>query len=564
MKNFALSILLALPLAAQNTPAQDKAIQDKAVDKLLDRIVTQEERFLKALSEHAPLFETYIQESNETSADPQGDPRLVKDHYFLGRARIQVTVGYETLIEKTTQQPVEQKGKILGIWSSKQKTVPGLFYPRGFAQMAIVDLHDFNRETYRFDFVRREFLGEVRTLVFEVSPMRRETGRFLGRIWVEERSATIVRFNGTYVSAATPAKGVTPEIYFHFDSWRTNVEGEQWIPSHIYIEEDGMKTDSGHVRFKAQTRIWDYAATPANGLDELTQILIESENPVNDQASSHDVSPLESQRAWERQAEENVLSRLEKGGLLAPVGPVDDVLNTVVSNLIVSGKLNVEARCRVLLTTPLETFSIGHTIVISRGLIDVLPDEASLALVLADELSHIALGHRTPTQFAFYNQTMLSDAELLGKLRFERTTQELEEASAKTIEIMRASPYKETGNAGLFLKALASRGQSLPRLLAANMGNQVANQEALARLTEFTLAAPDLEESKLEQIAALPLGSRIKLDPYSDRIGLIETKPVSFLSAREKMPFEVTPFVPYLTLAGSAPQTKPVIVNAER
>ena len=81
------------------------------------------------------------------------------------------------------------------------------------------------------------------------------------------------------------------------------------------------------------------------------------------------------------------------------------------------------------------------------------------------------------------------------------------------------------------------------------MGNQLANDAALARLTEFTTSAPDLEESKLEQIAALPLGSRVKLNPYNDKISLVETKPVSFLSAREKMPFEVTPMVPYLTLA---------------
>lgn len=551
MKNLALCILLALPLAAQ----------DNAVDRLLDRIVQQEQHFLKALSGRAPLFETYIQESGDTPAGMQADPRPVRDHYFLGRVRVQESLGYEPLIGKTTAAPAEPKTKILGIWTPKQKTVSGQFFPRGFAQMAIVDLYGFDRATYHFEFVRREFLGDVRALVFEVSPRQRDTGRFVGRIWVEERSASIVRFNGTYVSAPA-AKGAAAEVYFHFDSWRTHVEGDQWIPSHIYVEEAGG--ENGNARFKAQTRIWDYAATPVNGLEELTQILIESENSVSDQAASHDVSPLESQRAWERQAEENVLSRLEKGGLLAPSGPVDDVLDTVVSNLIVSGKLNIDARCRVLLTTPLETFSIGHTIVISRGLIDVLPDEASLALVLADELSHIALGHRTPTQFAFYNQTMLSDAELLGKLRFERTAQELEEASAKTIEIMRASPYKETGNAGLFLKALASRGQALPRLLAANMGNQVANQEALARLTEFTLSAPELEESKLEQIAALPLGSRIKLDPYSDRIALIETKPVTFLSAREKMPFEVTPFVPYLTLTGSPLPSTPPAINAER
>src|SRR5262249_11978929 len=157
-------------------------------------------------------------------------------------------------------------------------------------------------------------------------------------------------------------------------------------------------------RFKAQSRIWDYAGAKTAKLDELTNILIESETSVKDQAPSKDNSPLESQRSWERQAEENLLDRLEKGGLLAPAAAVDDVLNTVVNNLIVSASLKVDARVRVLLTTPIETFSIGHTIIISRGLIDVLPDEASLALVLADELSHIALGHATQTQFAFHNQ----------------------------------------------------------------------------------------------------------------------------------------------------------------
>jgi hypothetical protein len=124
------------------------------------------------------------------------------------------------------------------------------------------------------------------------------------------------------------------------------------------------------------------------------------------------------------------------------------------------------------------------------------------------------------------------------------------------MELMRASPYKKTATAGLFLKALASRTASLPRLLAANLGNQVANTQALARLAEFTASAPDLEETKIEQIAALPLGSRIKLDPYTGRITLVETKPMSLLSAREKMPFEVAPFMPYLTLAPEAAATR--------
>jgi hypothetical protein len=343
-------------------------------------------------------------------------------------------------------------------------------------------------------------------------------------------------------------------MYFHFDSWRINPAPGAWIPSRIYVEEQA-DTPASSTRFKAQTRFWDYAATPGNRLDELTQILIEQESGVEDHTRAQGLSPLESQRAWERQAEENVLLRLEKSGLLAPPGPVDEVLDGVVQNLIVSAKLNLDVRCRVLLTTPLETFGIGHTIVISRGLIDVLPDETSLALALAEELSHIALGHPTPTRFAFSNQTMLSDAELLQKLHLERTPEQMEAAGMKTLEILDLSPYKRSPTAGLFLKALAMRAPMLPRLLAANLGNQVANTGALERFAAFMDAAPPLEEGKLEQIAALPLGSRIQLDPWTDRIKLTPTKPISLLSPREKMPFEITPFFEYLTLAPAGQPT---------
>ncbi len=207
----------------------------------------------------------------------------------------------------------------------------------------------------------------------------------------------------------------------------------------------------------------------------------------------------------------------------------------------------------------MESFAIGRTIVISRGLIDVLPDEASLALVLADQLAHIALGHRTPTQYAFTNQTMVSDPEVLQHLRFERTPEEMLEAGKTTVEIMRASPYANTANAGLFLKALAARTNDLPDLLHPNLGDQIADAQALARLRQFADAAPALEENKLEQIAALPLGSRIKLNPWDNRVELIKTRPLSLLSPREKMPFEVTPFVLYLMRNDVAP---PRVTNA--
>jgi hypothetical protein len=42
------------------------------------------------------------------------------------------------------------------------------------------------------------------------------------------------------------------------------------------------------------------------------------------------------------------------------------------------------------------------------------------------------------------------------------------------------------------------------------------------------------------------MGSRIKLDPWDDHVTLKKSKPEAVLSAREKMPFEVTPMIPNL------------------
>ncbi len=588
MKNILRAACIVTMPALVMAADQNGSRGDALVDRLLDKIVSREAAYLDAVRTKSPLMETYIQETIEPGegavrpgeqarADSRStdshnndahttdgrpidlrpadlhpsDLHPTRDHYFLGRFRLDQSVQYEPLVGRSDtpaeKTPLWRRPFRMG--SSKSAAMS--FLPRGFAQMTAIDLDEFNRQTYHFEYVRREFLGEVRCLVFDVAPINRtQAGKFVGRIWVEDRDYSIVRFNGTYVPLPA-AKGANPEMYFHFDSWRANTADGIWVPAQVYVEEEGTTTATGKKampRFKAQSRIWDYAAAPANKLEELTKILIESESDVKD-AENKDVSPLESQRSWEKQAEENLLARLEKGGLLAPPGAVDNVLDTVVSNLIFSANLNIEAHCRVLLTSPIETFAIGHTIVISRGLIDVLPDEASLALMLAGELSHIALGHRTQTQFAFNNQTMLSDAELLQRFRFARATEEMVEAGKKTIEIMKASPYQKTANAGLFLKALASRSSSLPMLLKANLGDQVADSDALSRLADFAASAPPLEDANLEQIAALPLGSRVKMNPWNNQIELVKSRPISLLSPREKMPFEVTPFVLNLTRA---------------
>src|SRR5437764_13896890 len=120
---------------------------------------------------------------------------------------------------------------------------------------------------------------------------------------------------------------------------------------------------------------------------------------------------------------------MERAGILAPDGEVSKVLQTVVNNLEITNKLDIqpEVRCRVLLTTPLESFTVGHTIVISRGLVDVLPDEASLAMVLSRELAHIALGHHFDTRYAFSDRLQFADEKTYQTLAFGHLAQEEQE-----------------------------------------------------------------------------------------------------------------------------------------
>jgi len=368
-------------------------------------------------------------------------------------------------------------------------------------------------------------------------------------MWVEDQEYNIVRFNGKF-GAAKDKK------YLHFDSWRVRTGPGLWLPAYIYSEESDLKPKIGKsMRYKSQTRIWGYDVGHRPGLDEFTKIQVETPAAKDEAAAPDDLSPIAGLRAWERLAENDVLDRLTAAGLVAPAGEVDQVLQTVVTNLEATNNLDVqpEVRCRVLLTTPLESFAIGHTIVLSRGLIDALPDEASLAAILAHELGHIVLGHGLDTKFAFSDRMLFQDEETFAKLAFQRTPEQEVAADAKGAELLSKSPYKDKlEGAGLFLAALQSRAPVLKSLIRPHMGDSMAVDGKVARMSALTASAPALAPERVDQIAALPLGGRIKVDVWSGNVELLRNKPVVLMSAREKLPFEVTPFLPYLTRGDGA------------
>jgi hypothetical protein len=543
-----LSILVFSSLAAAAfaappaTPVPPQATA-RTMDEVVDRVINNENRLNNQISKYKPLVETYIQNlkpDKDLGYTPAGDK------YFLGRA--QFTKG----VELVSLSDTGGKGKKVFTGIGNFFSFAMQYLPDGFLQMIFIDTNGFDKQHYKFDYVRREFLGEVRCLVFDVTPREKAgKGRFLGRIWVEDQDYHVVRFNGAY------GGGGHSSWYFHFDSWRTNVQPNLWLPSFVYSEERELHYAlAKKLDFKAQTRLWGYNLGGSAQEQELTKILVET--PVQDDTkNANDLSPVQAQRSWDRQAEDNVIDRLQRIGLVAPKGEVDKVCETVVNNLEVTNNLDIDpdVRCRVMMTSTLESFTVGHTIVLSRGLIDVLPDEASLATMIAHELGHIVLGHRLDSSYAFFDQLLgVQDKDTFRHFGFARTQEEETAASAKAAELLAKSPYNnQLASAKLFLAALDSRQKEIPNLISAHLGNRVL-------IADLKVATPATADKKVQTVTALPIGGRVKLDPWNDRLELLKSKPIGNVAEREKMPFEVTPFMPYLTRFGSE-AAKPVAAS---
>lgn len=545
-KNLCFSMLAAGLLAGAaavqaqtqtQAPAQAAAAEASpamTVNQVVDRIIAREHEEDAIIRHYKPLIETYVQ---DMKPDPQLGMIPVKDHYFLGQADLSKGVVDNSLLAAkrsmwATYNPLYH---VSGLFKAD-------FVPDGFLQMVYLDNSSFDRQHYHFDYVRQEFLGDVKTYVFDVTPLPKSgRGRFKGRIWAEAHDYTIVRFNGVY----TPEMGING-YNLHFDSWRVNMQPGLWLPAFIYSQEANMKDlFGGRVRFRSQTRLWGYDLASASRETEFSQLTIESPS-VQDQAAAQqqDRSPVEAERQWQHEAEQNVLDRLQKVGLLAPKGEVDKVLDTVENNLEVSNNLDIEPQvhCRVLLTGTLESFSIGHTIVLSRGLIDVLPDEASLAAVISQDLADIIITQPLMDQYGFNDVTNVSSLEVLNRFSFRLSPEQVEQSAQKATQLLEKSPYKDKlANAGLFLKQLSAQSKALSSLINPSLGNGVYLAQQLMT------SAPQLQPGKIDQIAALPIGARLKVDPWDDDVSLLKAKAVPLYSAREKMPFQVTPFMPYLT-----------------
>ncbi len=506
---------------------------------VIDQALLKEKSYAENLVAYAPLAETYLQEFR---ADAKEGDVPKKDFYSISQLTFSKGVEAKSFMESSFLQRL---GSHFGFGVSYRSA--------GFAEPALFTQANFDRNNYNFQYVRREFLGEIRCYVFDVAPKKPRKGDFAGRIWVEDRDFNIVRFNGAFAGDSSF------RLFFHFDSYRENVKPGLWLPTYIYAEESDKPYGfliKGHLRIRALTRIWGYERKQFR-MDEFTTIHVEDPAGVKDQTDPRkDSTPLEAMRGWRQQAEDNLLDRMQVAGVLAPKGEVDKVLQTVVNNLIVTNNLDIqpEVRCRVLLTTPLESFTIGHTIVLSRGLIDVLPDEASLAAVLAHELGHIAASHAVDTQFAFHDRLIFDDYQVGQRISLKRNPTEEKEADEKGLAFLKNSPYKDKlENAVLFLRAAHKASRETPQLLRGHFGNTIDLEQRVARMVAVAGSAQQESALPWDRIAALPLGARVKVDALNGQVTMAKSKPVPLYSPRDKMEFQLAPLTPFLYRLPSQP-----------
>ena len=534
-----LMITLGVSLAyAKKVPKYEKAHQlTPEQSALVEKAIAREKVVIKNIQERTPLVETYIQEMRP-------DEKLyqvpVGDTYMLNRVDFRKTFGDKPYAARSDKKQGFFKGS-LGAFASIGKALhldKETYNVDGFTQMMFLDPSGFDQQHYVFSYVRREFLGSVRTWEFDVQPKVSGVGRFYGRVWIEDQDGNVVRFNGTYTESSREDNN---KEYFHFDSWRMNMQPDLWLPVAIYVEESQRVEGSKQVGLRAQTHFWGYSLTLPTRDSE--NVSVQVEGAVDQSADSQDMTPLQATRAWVSQAENNVIDRLVQAGLLAPPSDFDKTLEQIVTNLEVPNNLNFPdpVHCRILLTTTVEATTIGNTILLSKGLIDTLPNEESIGAVVAFELAHVALGHHIDTRYAFNDRLLFPDESSFQRIKMNHSDADNLEAAKRATEYLQTSIYKDkTSNAGLYFAQLADRGKALKQLNSPKLGDSMLKADGTPWMTELAKSAPKLNQDDTTQVAAFPLGSWLKTDPWDDKEHMLNAKRYAPMNARDKMPFEVT------------------------
>jgi len=535
-----------------------------AQNALIDKAIVREKEVVKVVKERAPLVETYIQ-------NIKPDPILLQvpesDQHFLARVDFSKVInddeykGYKGNFQAKKSRFDYFKNSLSalsGINNSLRLTV----HESGFVQMILMDSNNFDRQHYSFSFIRNDFLGSTPTAVFYVTPTatgRKAVGRFFGSIWIETKGGNVVRFNGDFAGTEQ-----TIREFYHFDSWRTNIQPDLWLPTAFYVEESDPKSTSSTLKFKAINYIWGYALKVPPTDAENTSLDVVNAQDVS--ADAPDLSPLGQQREWVQQAEDNVITRLFQAGLLDAPSDFDKILEALANNILVYNNIQTSRpiRVRMLLTEPLESLAVGNTIIISKSLIDTTSVSSTdgaqqmgnLNAILAFQLAHIILGHRLDTKYAFNDRLLFPSTSVFSRIPMHHTAADNAEAAKKALDLLNVKELADGQKYfGLYLQQLQQRLKALPALNQPMIGDGLIKSDSDNGLWMEAMVPKGikLDMKDLKQQAAMPLANFLRFDPWTDQLVQIKAAAEPILSDRDKMPFEVTPV--YLKLTYFKPAT---------
>ncbi|GAC1417409.1 MAG: hypothetical protein NVSMB62_08050 [Acidobacteriaceae bacterium] len=569
--------LAGLPIFGKKKVDPDTTTGHKltpAQNALIDKAIAREKNVIKVVKERAPLVETYIQNMRP---DPVFLQVPESDQHFLARVDFNKVINDQEY--GTNKGNFESKKGHFGFFKNSIGALGGIssslrltFHESGFVQMILMDSNNFDRQHYNFQFIRNDFLGTIPTAVFDVSPVggKKAFGRFYGRIWVENKGGNVVRFNGDFAGSIS-----TMKEFYHFDSWRTNVQPDLWLPTSFYVEESDPKSNSSTLKFKAINYVWGYVLkVPQNNAEQTSEEVVNATDVSND---APDVSPLGAQRAWVQQAEDNVVDRLFQAGLLDAPSEFDKTLEALANNILVYNNIQLSSpiRVRTLLTEPLESLAVGNTVILSKGLIDTaaVPTqdgkqiEGNLNSILAFQVAHIILGHRLDTKYAFNDRLLFPSTSVFERIPMHHTAADNTEAAKKAVELLSVKELADGQQYfGLYLQQLQQRLKGLHALNQPMIGDALIKSDTDESFWMQALMNKGikLDPKDLKQQAAMPLASFLRFDPWTDALVQMHPSFEPILNARDKMPFEVEPV--FLKLAywkePQAPAVPPVAAPA--
>ena len=505
-------------------------------EQIIDRITGNEKSLVERWSQYLPIAETYIQE-----LAPHGDKLVVvRDHYFLSQANLGPRV-HVAAFKRT------QKGNRVRHMAGNLFDVGMEYIPEGFVQMVHPSIEDFDRQHYSFKPIGSETLNTGNFLVFEVTPLpeyKSRAGMFSGQIWVEAETYAIVRYRGVF-GEPDNLRGMLTGYYFRFDTLRFYAGDGVWLPKSTYSEESnfeynkvGYKRSSialGHNRFRAETRFWGYGDRRAS-----TSLRTLGASAAGRTGESQRLVALDDSASNERlesESENNAIDRLEQIGLLAPSGEWDSVLEAIVEKLdtVKHRQVQPKVHCRELLTTRIEFFTVGRTLVVSRGLLDVVPNESVLAGIIALGLARIELMYPPTTAYAFADSVLFEPRDVFLKMSFESPAN-LKKKIAELAEYYVSRSQYSVLSVQAFAAQIEDLSSRFPELLKANIGDALLPELSLFQRNMQTriLAGQDWTDD-----GALSLGSRTSVDPQTDILEPLHTVPTESLP-NKAAPLEIT------------------------